>query len=122
MIKNYVIGELKRYVRIDTEELNFLKIKNSFFLRMRNRGFSKNKLAHWFSEVTYSTLAKFLAKNPINPCHFQGTRETAAERLLIKISEGIISEEIVPETIINNFEGAVEVVSKKRAIWFLWWL
>ena len=26
-IKNYVIGELKRYVRINTEELNFLKIK-----------------------------------------------------------------------------------------------
>ena len=28
-IKNYVVGDLKRYVRINTEELNFLKIKNS---------------------------------------------------------------------------------------------
>ena len=55
-IKNYVTGELKRYVRINTEELNFLKIKNSFFLRMRNRGFSKNKLSHWFSEVPQLSL------------------------------------------------------------------
>ena len=61
-IKNYVTGELKRYVRINTEELNFLKIKNSFSLRMRNRGFSKNKLSHWFSEVKYSNHAKFLRK------------------------------------------------------------
>ena len=29
-IKNYVLGELKRYVRINTEELNFLKIKKKF--------------------------------------------------------------------------------------------
>ena len=29
-IKNYVIGELKRYVRTNTRELNFLKIKNKF--------------------------------------------------------------------------------------------
>jgi hypothetical protein len=31
-IKNYLLGELKRYVRINTEELNFLKIKTSFSL------------------------------------------------------------------------------------------
>ena len=60
-IKNYVIGELKRYVRVNTEELNFLKIKNRFFLRMRNRGFNKIKLSHWFSEVQFSSSAKFLS-------------------------------------------------------------
>ena len=61
-IKNYVIGELKRYARINTEELNFLILKNSFFLRMRNRGFSKHKLSHWFSEVKYFNRAKFPCK------------------------------------------------------------
>ena len=40
-IKNYILGELKRYLRINTEEVNFLKIRNSFFLRLRNRGFKK---------------------------------------------------------------------------------
>ena len=101
-IKNYVTGELKRYVRINTEELNFLKIKNSFFLRMRNRGFSKNKLSQWFSEVKYSNRAKLLAKNRANMWHFQGMRDTEADRLVIKISEGIISKEIIPETIMDN--------------------
>ena len=81
---------------------------------MRNCGFSKNKLAHWFSEVKYSNHDKFLAKNSINTCHFQGTRETEAEHLLIKISEGIISEEIIPETNIDNFEGAAEMVSEEE--------
>ena len=60
-IKNYIIGELKRYAQVNTEELNFLKIKNRFFLRIRNRGFKKNKLSHWFSEVKYSYRAKFFA-------------------------------------------------------------
>ena len=50
-IKNYILGELKRYVRINTDELNFLKIRNNFFLRMRNRGFNKHKLSLWFSEI-----------------------------------------------------------------------
>ena len=52
-IKNYVLGKLKRYVRINTEELNYQKIKNKFIHRMRNRGFNKNVLAKWFSQVKY---------------------------------------------------------------------
>jgi len=72
-IKNYVLGELKRYVRINTEELNYQKIKNNFFLRMRNRGFHKNVLAKWFSQVKYSNRAKFLDGNPDDTCYYQGT-------------------------------------------------
>ena len=68
---------------------------------MRNCGFSKNKLAHWFSEVKYANRAKFLTKNPINTCHFQGTRETEAERLLIKISEGMPARMCAPMRYIN---------------------
>ena len=78
-IKNYVIGELKRYVRINTEELNFLKIKNSFSLEYVIAG--SLKLSHWFSELKYSNRSKILAKHPINSCQFQGTRETEAEPL-----------------------------------------
>ena len=91
-IKNYVLGELKRYVRINTEELNYQKIKNNFFLRMRNRGFHKNVLAKWFSQVKYSNRAKFLDGNPDDTCYYQGTRETQADTTLIKIGEGIMKE------------------------------
>jgi len=97
-IKNYVLGELKRYVRINTEELNFLKIKNNFFLRMRNRGFMKKVLVRWFSEVRYSHRAKLLDVNPEDTCYFQGTRETLVDSTLIKIGEGIIGEALVPNT------------------------
>ena len=80
---------------------------------MRNRGFTKHKLSQWFSEVRYSDRAKFLAKNPINPCHIKGTRETEAEPI-INISEGIFSEGIQQETSIDNSEGAAEVVSDEE--------
>ena len=77
---------------MNTEELNFLKIKNRFFLRMRNRGFSKHKLSLWFSEIKYSSRAKYLGANPGNICYFQRTRETQAETLLINMAEGIMKE------------------------------
>ena len=111
-IKNYVIGELKRYVRINTEELNFLKIKNKFFLRMRNRGFKKNKLSHWFSEVKFSLRAKFLGDNLENKCYFQGTRETEADSILAQTSEGIMRAAIIP----NTREATEEVVSEDEDI------
>ena len=53
-INNYVWGELKRYVRYNTEEKNFKKLKTRFFLRYRNRGFKKYVLMKLFSEITYA--------------------------------------------------------------------
>ena len=88
---------------------------------MRKHGFSKNKVSHWFSEVKYSNHAKLLAKNPVNTYHFQGTQETEAERLLIKVSDKIISEEIIPKTIINNSKEAAKMVSEEEGD-TLWWL
>ena len=72
-IKNYVLGELKRYVRINTEELSFLKIRNKFFRRLRNRWFSKKVLTHWFSQVKYSNRTKVLQANPEDDYYFQGS-------------------------------------------------
>ena len=42
---------------INTEELNFLKIRNTFSLRLRNRGFERKKLLGWFLEIRYSLRA-----------------------------------------------------------------
>ena len=95
-------------VRINTEELNFLNMKNKIFLRMRNRGFNKNKLSHWFSEVKYSSRAKFLCDNLENTCYFQGTRESEADSILAQTSEGIMRAAIIP----NTREATEEVVSE----------
>ena len=57
-IKNYVVDELNRYVRMKMKGLIISKkIRNSFFLRMRKRGFKQNKLSHCFAEVKYSSRA-----------------------------------------------------------------
>jgi len=119
-IKNYILGELQRYVRINTDDLNFLKIRNIFFLRMRNRGVNKHKLSLWFSEIKYSSRAKYLGASPGNICYFQGTRETQAESLLINTSERIMTEAIsgVPDDtteVVSEDEGTMvtleEIVS-----------
>ena len=61
---------------------------------MCNRGFSKQKLSLLFSEIKYSSRAKYLGANPGNICYFQGTRETQAESLLMDVSERIMTEAI----------------------------
>ena len=40
-ITNFIVGELKRYVRYNTIKKNFLKIRNKFYARLRNRGYKK---------------------------------------------------------------------------------
>jgi len=69
-IKNIVWGELKRYVRYNTEEKNFKKLRCRFFLRLRNRGFKKYVLSKLFEQVTYSQRDKLLNTEtpPPNVC------------------------------------------------------
>ena len=74
---------------------------------MCNRGLKKNKLSHRFSEVKFSSRAKFLYENPENNCYFQGTRETEADSCLIQ-TEGIMAAAIGP----NTREATKEVVSE----------
>ena len=50
-IKNYVLGELKRYIRYNSLKLTFLKIRTKFFSRLRNRGFKKVWLRKHFSKL-----------------------------------------------------------------------
>ena len=59
-IKNFVWGELKRYVRFNTEEKIFKKLKTRFFLNLHNRGFRKFVLTELFQHVTYSQRNKLL--------------------------------------------------------------
>ena len=77
---------------------------------MRNRGFKKNKLAQWFSQIKYSNRTKFLDGNPDDTCYYQGTRETLADTTLIKIGEGIFREALV-----TNTKEAVEIASEDEA-------
>ena len=83
-IKNYVWGELKRYVRYNTEEKNFKKLRVRFFPRLRNRGVRKYTLTKLFSKVTYAQRNELLKKDtPPSNAITSVTLQEAERRLLL---------------------------------------
>ena len=54
------MNELKRYVKYNSEKLWFLKLRNKFFDRLRNRGFRIYYLTKVFASVSYSSRNKYL--------------------------------------------------------------
>ena len=61
-IKNYVLGELKRYIRYNSLKLSFLKIRTLFFSRLRNRGFKKIWLRKQFATLKYEDREKLMTE------------------------------------------------------------
>ena len=92
-IKNYVWGELKRYVRYNTEEKIFKKLKMRFFLRMRlrNRGFKKYVLTKLFRNVTYSLRNKLLKLESPLPNVCQPLTMQEAERRILQEGEAMFA-------------------------------
>ena len=82
-IKNYIWGELTRYVRYNTEEKNFKKLKTKFFLRLRNRGFKKYLLRKLFSKITYAQRNRLLNTKTLLPNICEPVTYQEAERRLL---------------------------------------
>ena len=83
-IKNYVWGELRRYVRYNTEEKNFKKLRVRFFLRLRNRGFRKYTLKKLFSKITYAQRNELLKKDtPLSNAIYSVTLQEAEKRVIL---------------------------------------
>ena len=61
-IKNYVLGELKRYIRYNSLKITFLKIRTKFFSRLRNRGFKKIWLKKQFATLKYENREKLMTE------------------------------------------------------------
>ena len=109
-IKNYVWGELKRYVRYNTEGKNFTKLKTRFFLRLRNRGFKKYVLKTLFQHVTYSQRNKLLNSNTSLPIVCDSLTLQEAELKIIQegeetfnLSQGVEALSLAdPKTSTNN--------------------
>ena len=60
-INNFILGELRRYVRFNTLKRNFTKIKCKFFQRLRNCGYAKKFLLRLFSKVKFGCKNELLA-------------------------------------------------------------
>jgi hypothetical protein len=59
-IVNFVIEELHRYVKCNSNKLYFLQNKLSFFKRLRNRGYNKKFLNKNFRKVSYESRNELL--------------------------------------------------------------
>ena len=59
-IYNFILGELRRYVRFNTLKRNFTKIKCKFFKRLRNRDYEKKFLTRLFCRIKFGCRNKLL--------------------------------------------------------------
>ena len=85
-VKNFITSELKRYVRYNTVKSSFCKIRNKFYIRLRNRGYEKVKLKRLFLQVKYGDRMKLLSISSEN-IDFREIRETEVESRLMQESE-----------------------------------
>jgi len=90
-IKNFISSELKRYVRFNTVKLGFLRIRNKFYARLRNRGYSKVQLKRLFKHVKYGQRMNLLSMS-CEKEKFHDIRETEVESELIIESERLFMD------------------------------
>ena len=111
-IKNYVLNELKRYIKYNSEKLGFLKLWNKFFDRLRNQGFRKYSLTKKFSAVSYASRNKYLSTN--DKIYSTVMQETQAEMALNEVAESIFQDHLQPDQ--NTQEKEVGASIKERTI------
>ena len=100
-IKNYVWGVLKRYVRYNTEEKNFKKLRVCFFLRLRNCGFKKYMLTKLFSKVTYAQRNELLKTDtPLSNVRNSVTLQEAEKRMLLDGEKTLAASQEEPEGVV----------------------
>ena len=104
-INNFILGELRRYVRFNTIKKNFLKIKRKFFIRLRNRGYKKIFLARLFSKIKFGSRNKLLAISADNE-NYRETGKNRSDTEIINDAERMFqltfSEEEIPQ---ENFQN-----------------
>ena len=92
-IKNYVLGEIKRYIKYNSLKLSFLKRRTQFFSRLRNRGFKKVWLRRLFSVLKYEDRQKLMEDSYFSDPESQVVLETEAEGLMARDLEGVLEQE-----------------------------
>ena len=111
-INNFILGELTRYVRFNTLEENFVKIKRKFFIRLRNRGYKKVFLSRLFRKVKFESRNKLLAISADNE-NYWGIGNDRSDTSLVNDAERMFqmtfSEEEIPME--NNQNNNVHTIS-----------
>ena len=104
-INNFILGELRRYIRFNTTKKNFLKIKKKFFRRLRNRGYTKIFLSRLFNKIKFGFRNRLLAISADNE-NYRETGYNGSDTILINDAERMFqetfSEEEIPEENVHN--------------------
>ena len=90
-IRNFILSELKRYVRYNTVKLGFFRMRNKFYGRLRNRGYKKVHLTRLFRQVKYRDRMNLLSMS-CEKIDFRDIRETEVESELIAESEHLFMD------------------------------
>ena len=109
-IKNFVVNELKRYVKFNSEKLWFLKLRNKFFDRLRNRGFNTLSLNKFFALVSYASRDKYLYNN--DNIYSNVIQETEAEKALEELAEETFQDHLassIPNQTEEDPRGIVKI-------------
>ena len=133
-IKNFILNELSRYVRYNTVKTSFLRIRNKFYARLRNRGYKKVQLKRLFKPVKYRERMNLLAIS-CEKVNFHEIRETEVESELIAESEHLFMEvfaevlnsqsENLPRCNVQNIsidEPPINMLPAKVCLSFLWFV
>jgi hypothetical protein len=109
-IVNFVIEELHRYVKCNSDKLYFLQNKLSFYKRLRNRGYNKAFLNKHFRKVAYESRIELLK------LHSSDTLCSQQEEVF-QVGEGGLEEEVgmkAPQDITLKIGG--QYISHKETI------
>ena len=97
-----MVNKLKGYVKFNSEKLWFLKLRNKFFDRLRNRGFNTLSLNKFFALVSYASRDKYLYNN--DNIYSNVIQETEAEKAL---------EELAEETFQDHLASSIAMKQRK---------
>ena len=64
VFKNFVLGEIKRYIRFNSSEFHFWKMIKKNFRRLRNRGYPRKFLRTIFDGINFSERTSLLFPAP----------------------------------------------------------
>ena len=97
IIKNFIRGELKRYVRCNSIKSNYLKIRNKIFCRLRKRGYKKVPLRRLFRSVKFESRNILLAISTEN-LDFCEIRDSEVDVGIVKDAERIFTDTFSEKT------------------------
>ena len=101
-------------MKYNSEKCNYLKLRNKFFDRLRNRGFRKHLLKKLFQHISYAKRNTYL--NLLDTACSNYVQETQIEQVLLTEEEEILNNNLLNPPPIVASEDADTLMVDTRGI------